>query len=353
MIKRQKLTIRNTVSGFLVMIILITGFGLSPVSALERVPQAGIAINGTTVDGINPIRLNGQYYLPFIQLSKILGYNHIILEKDTMTYETTDGSTSVRMTIGGTMAKRGDDYINIDPPRWFNDVAYVSLGAAGALYNSFLYFKRENGSIQIEKPAERFRVQAGDSLWEIAQAHHTTVSALKRINGLQGNNIYRGDVIKLVPRQQAKEMKPAEEKQPVPKRYTNTEGQVRDLVIQQAEKYIGAGYKFGATLDEAPNLFDCSSFTQLVFQQNGIDIPRTSRQQASLGTSVQNLERGDLIFFTNQDLYTDGRVGHVGIYMGNGDMIHASSSRGVHIAENFMDIGYWQQNYLFAKRVIE
>ncbi|WP_209124927.1 C40 family peptidase [Alkalihalobacillus sp. BA299] len=352
--KRKQRVNRIVISITLVITFLTIGFHPTGTAlAYERVPEAGLAINGTMVDGIHPIRINGHYYLPFIHISKILGYNYIIFVDDTMTYETTDGSTTVRMTIGGAMAKRGDEYINIDAPRWINETAYISLGAAGALYNAFFYFKPENGSIQVEKPATRYRVQKGDSLWEIAEAHHTTVSALKSINNLHTNIIYRGDILKLTPKEQVKETEPIREKEPIKKRHTTTVAQVRTGIIEQAKKYIGAGYKFGATLDEAPNLFDCSSYTQLVFQENGIDIPRTSRQQASMGVSVLNFKVGDLIFFTDQDLYSDGRVGHVGIYMGNGDMIHASSSRGVHIAEDFMNIGYWQQNYLFAKRIIE
>ncbi|MDE5413546.1 C40 family peptidase [Alkalihalobacillus sp. MEB203] len=73
---------------------------------------------------------------------------------------------------------------------------------------------------------------------------------------------------------------------------------------------------------------------------------RTFRQQASLGTSVQNLERGDLISFTNQDLYTDGRVGHVGIYMGNGDMTHASSSEVFILLKTLWKLDIGKQNYL-------
>lgn len=128
---------------------------------------------------------------------------------------------------------------------------------------------------------------------------------------------------------------------------------LRNNIISEAQKYLGAGYKFGATLNEAPNLFDCSSYTQFVFGKNGIQLPRTSRDQAALGTAVTNFKKGDLLFFTTNDLYSDGRVGHVGIYMGNGDMIHASTSKGVSIVTNVMNNSYWSKNYLFAKRIIK
>ncbi|MDQ0255788.1 peptidoglycan endopeptidase LytE [Evansella vedderi] len=325
------------------------------VSAYENVPTAGVAINGKMVDGIDPIKIGGDYFVPLTHLARILGYNHIQFEKQTKTYELTDGSTVVRTTMGGTRARRGDEFININPPRWINETGYVPLDAAGALFNANIYFKPENGSIQIEKPASKYLVQHGDSLWRIAEAHHTTVDALRRVNELGSNVIYPGQYLKLPPREQMKETEPAKEHRPVEENNPAPAADVRNSIIAEAQKYIGAGYKFGATLDEAPNLFDCSSYTMHVFAQNGIQLPRTSREQAALGTTVSldNLLPGDLVFFSTPDLYSDGRVGHLGIYMGNGDMIHASSSRGVHISENFMSIGYWQENYLFSKRVID
>lgn len=315
-------------------------------------PRAGIAINGKMVDGINLVHMNGTYYLPFNQLAKTLGYNHIRYEQQTATFQITDGSTTVRATVGGTRAKRGNEYLNIDPIRWINNVAYIPLSSGGNLFNSYIYFKPENGSIQVQKPAGRYIVQRGDSLWRIAQAHHTSVASLKSANRLTGNMIYIGQSLKIPPRDKTQEIEPIFEKQPVPQKHSSVLT-VRANVIEQAKKYLGAGYKFGATLNEAPYLFDCSSFTQLVFQQNNVQIPRVSRDQASKGVTVSQLEAGDLLFFTNRDLYSDGRVGHVGIYMGDGSMIHASSSKGVNITPNVLRNPYWAANYLFAKRVIQ
>lgn len=167
------------------------------VSAYEEVPTAGVAINGKMVDGINPIKLNGTYYLPLIYIAKILGYNDIRFESKTKTYEITDGSTVVRVTMGGNRARKGNEYINVEPPRWINETAYTSLAATSALFNSFIYFKPENGSIQVERPATRYRIQKGDTLWLISKSHHTTVSALKKENNLTSNIIYPGHVIKL------------------------------------------------------------------------------------------------------------------------------------------------------------
>jgi peptidoglycan DL-endopeptidase CwlO len=93
-------------------------------------------------------------------------------------------------------------------------------------------------------------------------------------------------------------------------------------VVAEASKYIGVPYLWGGT-DPSKGL-DCSGFTQLVFGNLGIDLPRVSSQQATAGRPVASLadaRPGDLVFFD----HSSGRPGidHVGIYIGNGKMIAA------------------------------
>jgi len=150
------------------------------------------------------------------------------------------------------------------------------------------------------------------------------------------------------------EMEPVKIHEPVKNNGKQSGTQQAQLLIEDAKKYIGAKYKWGATLTEAPKAFDCSSYTQYVFGNVGIQIPRVSRDQAEKGNSisVSQLKAGDLMFFTMNDTYTDGRVAHVGIYMGDGQMIHASTSKGVMITTNVLQNPYWSKNYLFSKRLI-
>jgi hypothetical protein len=96
-------------------------------------------------------------------------------------------------------------------------------------------------------------------------------------------------------------------------------------VVAEASKYLGVPYLWGGT-DPAKGL-DCSGFTQLVFGNLGIDLPRTSSQQATSGQAVASLDDarpGDLVFFD----HSSGRPGidHVGIYVGDGKMIAAPRS---------------------------
>ena len=320
------------------LLISIWMSGLNTVSAqVENVPNAGVYINGKLVNGINPIIEDSVYYLPIVDLAKILKYNHIKFEEKTKTYELTDGSTTLRVTMGGTRAKKGNEYVNIKPPRWINETAYISLHAGGALFNSYITFKKENGSIQIQNPATQYAVHKGDSLYNISRIHHISVDDLKRINNLSSNLIKDGQILKLPKPDASKgEIEPAKEQEPVKNNSHASVAQQAQKILEDAKKYIGAKYKYGATIAEAPNLFDCSSYTQYVFGHAGIQIPRVSRDQASKGVAISasNLKAGDLMFFTMNDTYTDGRVAHVGIYMGNGNMIHASTSKGVMITTN-------------------
>jgi hypothetical protein len=93
-------------------------------------------------------------------------------------------------------------------------------------------------------------------------------------------------------------------------------------VVAEAHKYIGVPYLWGGT--NPSKGLDCSGFTQLVFGNLGIDLPRVSSQQATAGRPVASLadaRPGDLVFFDNSS--SRAGIDHVGIYVGNGKMIAA------------------------------
>ncbi len=116
-------------------------------------------------------------------------------------------------------------------------------------------------------------------------------------------------------------------------------------VIQTSMQYLGVPYRFGGT---TPGGFDCSGYVQYVFAQAGIYLPRTADAQYGVGypVSTDGLRAGDLVFFST---YTYG-VSHVGIYLGDGDFINASSSQGVSVASIYS--GYWGARYIGARRVM-
>jgi peptidoglycan endopeptidase LytE len=116
----------------------------------------------------------------------------------------------------------------------------------------------------------------------------------------------------------------------------------KDQAIKAGKKVIGTPYKWGGT---TPSGFDCSGFIGYTFKQAGKTLPRTTAQIYKEGTSVSksNLQKGDLVYFQT---YKKG-PSHMGIYLGNNEFIHSSSSKGVSITS--MDNSYWKNRYIGAK----
>ena len=116
-------------------------------------------------------------------------------------------------------------------------------------------------------------------------------------------------------------------------------------IIAHSYSYLGTPYRYGGTSYSG---IDCSGFTMKVFAQFGIYLPHGASDQYALSTPVTTEERapGDLVFFN-----TSGYgIGHVGIYLGGGQFIHASTSRGVIISSLYES--YYARTYLFAGRII-
>ena len=111
-----------------------------------------------------------------------------------------------------------------------------------------------------------------------------------------------------------------------------TETQKTKLVAT-ARGLIGRPYKYGATPEEAPDYFDCSSFTQYLFGQIGVELPRSTILQADCGEAVnsKNMEPGDLLFFRGTRGFYNTQfpqgIGHVVLYVGDRKTIHAASRR--------------------------
>ncbi len=115
-------------------------------------------------------------------------------------------------------------------------------------------------------------------------------------------------------------------------------------IVQLAYSYMGIPYVWGGT---SPSGFDCSGFVQTVYALNGINISRTADTQFMEGSAVNkgDLRLGDLVFFTT---YTYG-ASHVGIYIGNSQFVHASSSGGC-VTISSLEDDYYKSRYLGAKR---
>ena len=122
-------------------------------------------------------------------------------------------------------------------------------------------------------------------------------------------------------------------------------GRVQAL-LQRALALLGTPYRWGGTTTDG---FDCSGLVGYVFRSAlGINLPRVSRDMASQGQSVarEQLAEGDLVFFSR----SGRRVDHVGIYVGNGQFVHAPRT-GKDVMVSRLDAGYWSGKYMQARRV--
>ena len=124
--------------------------------------------------------------------------------------------------------------------------------------------------------------------------------------------------------------------------------QKANKVVAVAMQNKDKKYKAGKA---GPDEFDCSGFTQYVYRTAiNLNLPRTSREQAKTGTTIQknHIRKGDLLFFQ-----TNGKnISHVGIYIGDGQMIHAVNEQ-QNITISHLNESYWEQTFVRAQRVIQ
>ena len=130
-------------------------------------------------------------------------------------------------------------------------------------------------------------------------------------------------------------------------------------IVSYAKKFLGVPYVYGGA---SPSGFDCSGFTMYVYNHFGISMRHGAQAQAKLGEKItanksskssllNNLEVGDLVFFL--DYETMDEIGHCGIYIGDGNFIHASSGSGYCVKINSLLPGeYYNTRYCAARRVL-
>lgn len=125
----------------------------------------------------------------------------------------------------------------------------------------------------------------------------------------------------------------------------NRGGSGRTDIISYAYKFMGVPYVWGAS---GPGAFDCSGFTAYVYRAYGVSLPHYTGSQFAMGSSVSraNLSAGDLVFFN-----TVGSISHVGIYIGGGTFIHASSGSG-RITVSNLNESYYSSKYAGARRIL-
>lgn len=128
---------------------------------------------------------------------------------------------------------------------------------------------------------------------------------------------------------------------------TSTSSALGEQIVALAEQYLGTPYVLGGN---GPSSFDCSGFTKYIYAQFGYSLNRTATDQLQNGVSVSRdeLQPGDLVFFKYN---TSKPVSHVGIYIGNGEFIHASTNRYM-VQIDQMNTGHYANVYVYARRIL-
>ena len=119
-------------------------------------------------------------------------------------------------------------------------------------------------------------------------------------------------------------------------------------IVDTAKSYLGVNYVYGGA---SPSGFDCSGFTMYVYQQFGYSLPHTAtgQWQSGLGTrvwSIGALQPGDLVFFNDPSRNAGKACSHAGIYTGDGQFIHSSSSRSGGVIVSSLTSGYYNTYFV-------
>lgn len=120
-------------------------------------------------------------------------------------------------------------------------------------------------------------------------------------------------------------------------------------IVSYAKQYLGCPYVYGAAGSQS---FDCSGFTMYVYKHFGYSLSHSATAQSKVGTYVakEDLQPGDLVFFL--DYETMDGIGHCGIYIGDGEFIHASSGSGYCVKTSTLLSGSYYNRYATARRLI-
>jgi peptidoglycan DL-endopeptidase LytE len=219
-------------------------------------------------------------------------------------------------------------------------------------------------SKKLSGETDSYVVQKGDSLYSISKKLGLSIEEIKKMNGLQTSTL-KIDQVLLLPKdgsrldEETEELGDREEIAGA----SQTEGEKgesvasatlgkwsnpeeRNLFVRVVKTFLGVPYKLGGSSLRG---IDCSAFVKKIYEIFNIELPRTTREQFSVGKKVEKdqLEEGDLVFFKRR-----GNSAHVGIYIGDNQFVHASSyNRQVKI--DYLDTPYYSKRFLRGVRVKE
>ena len=267
-------------------------------------------------------------------------------------------------------------HVKVDELKAANNLSnsHLKLGTVLVVPPRSIAARHAGNEPSAQASGSTYKVKKGESLAKVAKKHGLALAELKRLNGINGNKVKPGTVLvvkgtdpagetaeRVVRRTVIKNRDLFSEKeyeQSLSELAVSEFGQPVDLnksiqlkadnvseLRKTAYSFIGTRYRFGGTSRSG---LDCSAFVQKVFRELEVNLPRTAREQFEVGNEVSpgDLKKGDLVFFHTYARFPS----HVGIYLGNNKMIHASS-RDRRVVISTMDTPYYRARYIGAKRI--
>lgn len=230
------------------------------------------------------------------------------------------------------------------------------------------------------KKTEYYTVKKGDSLQGIAKKTGYSVKEIRRLNHVNSRNLRTGQklalakprntievaLIKTTEGSQSEEMDDPLDEDIESASSTDDLTEVnkdlqsssehlekwdsvneRSLFIRVSKGFLGAPYRLGGSSIRG---LDCSAFVKKIYQFFDISLPRTAREQSRVGKNVvrEELEEGDLVFFNTRRAF-----GHVGIYIGNNEFVHAAAGRQRMVKIDTLEKPYYDKRFIKAVRIKE
>ncbi|TLS50029.1 hypothetical protein FE782_22085 [Paenibacillus antri] len=288
----------------------------------QNVNNAGATISTTTQQN--------EEYVELQELISVLGYQ---MANKNGKYSIGDTGVEYEIQMDQVQAlKQGEPFSLSDAPKMIEGKPYLPITAVSDLFGEDMSYKFMDGQIQIAPVGEEgFEENADVPLYgDVYEFADDPTDPLRNVDFMDDAGVTDGNI-------QAQALKNIS---------------VNNM-LRTARRYLGVRYVFGSEYPD-DRTFDCSSYTQYVFAQHGIKLPRTARAQGKVGKTVsrRSLRKGDLLFFHIPGRFKSKNIpGHVGIYIGNGRMIHALNEPKDGVQYRSINIPFWRKNFLWAKRV--
>lgn len=325
-------------------------------SVFAGTSDIGVFINGTAIDfpDVKPFLSDDRTFVPIRFVSEQFGATvNWVSDTDEITVK--NGGDIIKLTIGSKTVTRNGASSSIDAaPMLIGGRTMVPLRFVSEQLGAAVEWDDSSNSVQIStvKTDTVYTVKSGDTFWHISSIYGISIEQLTAANpDMNPEKLTVGQQINLPSGTALQETDPAEAAEnPSISRggeRTISLNCTADELIAYAERFLGSPYAYGGA---SPAGFDCSGFVQYVVANFDGYLPHSSSGQYQYGAAIgrDDLKPGDLVFFSTSNDPT--KIGHVGIYIGEGKFIHSPQANGSVEISNMTNV-YFAQYYYGATRM--